>query len=138
MIKAVIFDMDGVIIDSEPIESLAWEKILVKYKRKPIFNRSGLIHEVGEPDFKNIIDRHGLLNEDLESIRAKKRGLFEELIINSPLTSGTMKLLKKLKKAKLKVALASSRNERHVGVIINKFSLGKEFDSIKSQKKTFS
>jgi HAD superfamily hydrolase (TIGR01509 family) len=122
--------MDGVIVDSEPIESLAWEKVLAEYKRKPVFNSSGLVHEVGEASFSDIIERHNLLGEDLEVIRVKKRGFFEDLIKNFLPIPGTKELVKELKKQKLKLAIASSRNERQVKLIIKQLGLENKFNVV--------
>lgn len=127
-LKAVIFDMDGVIIDSEPIESLAWEKVIIEYKRKPIFNKAGLIHEVGAESFEDIVTSHNLMGEDLELIRTKKRAIFEELIINFSPMKGIVKLLNSLKKQKIKLAVASTRNERHVKMIIGHLGLDTLFN----------
>jgi HAD superfamily hydrolase (TIGR01509 family) len=130
-VKAVIFDMDGVIVDSEPIESLAWEKILIEYKKKPIYLHSGLIHQVGAADFNEIISRHDLSGENIEEIRIKKRGFFEEIILkDGTLLTGVTALLKKLKKEKIKLAVASSRNERQVKIVIDRLELTKYFGAI--------
>jgi len=123
MMKAVIFDMDGVIVDSEPIESLAWEKVLAEYGIKPIFNSNGLIHEVGATNFNDIMDRHNIKQENFDEIRIKKRAIFEELIINFSPIKGIVKLLNNLKKQKIKLAVASTRNERHVKMIIGHLGL---------------
>jgi HAD superfamily hydrolase (TIGR01509 family) len=130
-VKAVIFDMDGVIIDSEPIESLAWEKVLAEYKRKPIFNSSGLIHEVGQGSQDDIVSKHNLSGEDLNVIRIKKRAFFEELIIKDLSSmSGMESLLEKIKIEKIKLAVASTRNERQVKLIINRLGFEKHFSVI--------
>ena len=63
-LKAVIFDMDGVIIDSEPIESLAWEKILLEYGKKPIISEWGLIHKVGTKSIPYVLEKHGLIEKE--------------------------------------------------------------------------
>lgn len=47
MIKAVIFDMDGVIVNSEPLQSLSWEILLPEKGITPILTNTGLIHEIG-------------------------------------------------------------------------------------------
>ncbi len=129
--KAVIFDMDGVIVDSEPIESLAWEKVLAEYDKKPIFNPWGLIHTVGLPTVRDIIKKHNLPEEDIEIIKVKKRGFYEEQINKgiSPMP-GFVSLLKILKKQKLKVGVASTRNERQVGIVVRKLKFEKEFDEV--------
>ncbi len=131
MIKAVIFDMDGVIVDSEPIESLAWEKILAEYGVKPIFQNWGLIHNPGNVVLKEIIKRHGLAEQDSDFIKTKKRKFFEEIILSgiSPMP-GILPLMQKLKKAKIRIGLASSRNERQVRVVIQELEFDNEFDVI--------
>jgi beta-phosphoglucomutase-like phosphatase (HAD superfamily) len=40
--KAVIFDMDGVIIDSEPYQSQAYETVIREYDKEPFLLMSGL------------------------------------------------------------------------------------------------
>jgi len=47
MIKAVIFDLDGLILDTEIIENQAYEKLLRDYGKTPEYNPNGLIHIIG-------------------------------------------------------------------------------------------
>jgi HAD superfamily hydrolase (TIGR01509 family) len=130
-LKAVIFDMDGVIVDSEPIESLAWEKVLIEYKRKPIYTKAGLIHEVGAASYKDIMTRHNLLEEDTETIKIKKRAIFEELVVKDlTFMPGMESLLDRIKKEEIKLAVASTRNEQQVKLVINKLGLEKLFSVI--------
>jgi HAD superfamily hydrolase (TIGR01509 family) len=130
MIKAVIFDMDGVIIDSEPIESLSWEKILREYGKEPIINEWGLVHPVGTKAFDYVMSKHGLV-EDVEVIRNKKRKIYLELVLKNPnLMPGFLKLLKELTKQKIKIAVASNRYEEHVALIIEKLGVSSSFNAL--------
>lgn len=132
-IRAVIFDMDGVIVDSEPIESLAWEKVLMEYGKKPIFNNTGLIHAVGKNSLEFVMEKHGI-NENPEIIRTKKRKIFGELIVENLVPNpGFLKLFKTLIKRKFKLALASNRFEQHVLLIANKLGIKNSFDAIIGQ-----
>ena len=130
MIKAVIFDMDGVIIDSEPIESLSWEKILLEYGKKPIISEWGLIHKVGTKSIDFVLEKHGLI-ENEEIIRNKKRKLFIDLVLkNLILMPGFMQLFKQLKKQKLKIAVASNRYEEHVLLIMEKLGIKNSLSAV--------
>lgn len=47
MNKAVIFDMDGVMIDTELLQSKSWEFILKEHGIEPILEETGVIHTIG-------------------------------------------------------------------------------------------
>lgn len=130
MIKAVIFDMDGVIIDSEPIESLSWEKILIGYGKKPIISEWGLVHKVGTKSIDFVLGKHGLIEKE-EIIRDKKRKIFIDLVLrNLILMPGFLELFKRFKKEKLKIAVASNRHEEHVLLIMDKLGIKTSLDAI--------
>jgi HAD superfamily hydrolase (TIGR01509 family) len=130
-IKAVIFDMDGVIVDSEPIESLAWERVLAEYGVKPIFNSWGLIHSPGAPTIDYVIEKHKLINHDIDTIKIKKRMFFEEIVLAGVSSlPGVATLIKKFKKAKIKIGLASSRNESQVKITIRELGFAGKFEQV--------
>ena len=129
-LKAVIFDMDGVIIDSEPIESSAWKKVLKEYGKTPILNDNGLIHIVGKTSLEWVMERHGL-NEDPEIVRARKRKIFGELVVKNLVSKpGFTKLFNALKKSKFKLALASNRFDQHIFLIADKLKIRTSFKAI--------
>lgn len=132
MIKAVIFDMDGVIVDSEPIESLAWKNLLTEYGKIPEYNEEGLIHYVGLSDsgFDMLIEKYKL-EGDVQELKTKKREYFKNLVIaNLKLMPNFLKLIRTLRKNKLKIALASNRIEELIEVILKKFDIKRYFDVI--------
>lgn len=131
-LKAVIFDMDGLIIDSEPTNSLSWEILLKKYGKKPVYNKHGLIHTVGlsgDEGYLQLIQKYRL-REDLEILRELRRKIFEDIIEKINLMPGFSNLIKVIKKEGFKTALASNRNIKHVILIAEKLGVKNFFDVI--------
>ncbi len=130
MIKAVIFDMDGVIVDSEPIESLALEKMLREYGKTPMLNETGLAHIPGVTSdryWESLMEKYNF-KENVTVLRERKREIFVEIIQGGiyPIT-GTLELIKKLKN---KIAVASSRFLKHVFLILELLEIKKYFNVV--------
>lgn len=131
MIKAVIFDMDGVIVDSMPMHLKIWKNIFEKRKIKfsiKIFEKYNgtSTYEIG----KDLIEKYSL-NETPEDIMDEKLFYEEKFKDNEiKLFKEAIPTLKKLKKKGYKIALATGSKKHMVDFLLKKFDFGKYFDAI--------
>jgi HAD superfamily hydrolase (TIGR01509 family) len=128
-VKAVIFDMDGLIVDTEIIESIALSKVIEGYGKTPQILETGLVHIVGgaEKTYIELMERHEI-TETFEIFSSKKRDIFTKLL-EKRLTpfEGLLPLITLLKKNKIKIALASNRFEEHIYIILKNLGVNDHF-----------
>jgi beta-phosphoglucomutase family hydrolase len=141
MLKAVIFDMDGVVIDSNPFHKQAWEKFLAK-KGIPLhedtFNRV-ISGTPGDRPIRTILGGE-ITDEQVEVFVNEIDAGYRESIRNSvelvPL-AGLRELLGNLKKSGILIALATSAPDENIDLVLSGLELNDFFNVIigKSQVK---
>lgn len=134
MIKAVIFDMDGLIVDSEPIQSKGFELLLREYNKKPIYHANGLIQIVGIPDNSVQMKIKYNIDEKIEIIKQKRQRFYQKVLKSKVIKSmpGLNYLLKFLKQNNFKIAVATSSFFEDINVIFSKLKLFPYFDVLVS------
>jgi HAD superfamily hydrolase (TIGR01509 family) len=129
MIKAVIFDMDGVIVNSIPLHFQVWKEVAEKFG---FVTNQDLFDEVNGMDTisiaKYVVEKYNL-DIDPEKIWVEKRKIAGDRLEHGvDLFEGVEKTLKKLKRLDYKIGLATSTPRDHQKVTLGKyFSL---FDKI--------
>lgn len=130
MLKAVIFDMDGVIVDSEPLHHRAYQNL---------FNEVGI--EVSDGLYESFTGKATLpicqtlkqvfnLNESAEALVAIKRKHFKYLFDNDnsfKLIDGVLELIQDYHENGLKLVLASSASMPNINRIFERFGLDPYF-----------
>lgn len=109
-IKAAIFDVDGVLLDTVPYHFKAWKKLFEEQGIKFTFN-DYLLKVNGLPritGIKNIIKSKNL--NLLEHLANQKQKYFTEFVLNKPPQplEGALELINELFKKNIKLAAASS------------------------------
>ena len=130
MLKAVIFDMDGVIIDSEPMHNKAYHDMFdevgidVTDELYESFTGQSTINIC-----KHLCDHFGLLEtpEDLVAIKRKHYKRFFESNSELALIDGVFDLIKDYYTNGLKLVLASSASMTSIKQIFNRFDLNQYF-----------
>ena len=121
--KAIIFDMDGVIIDSEPLH-FKIEKELIRELGVEITNEE---HNsfVGTTEYHmfSIIKEKYQIEFPIEEMIEKKKEMFIENLDQVPLVENFKAFLLTMHKAGYPMALASSNNKRVIGAVAEKFDL---------------
>lgn len=132
--KAVIFDMDGVIVDSNPIHLEAENMVLKKYGIS--LSYSEMLKKYNGTTtkfmFEDLIKTYNLNANAEEMCREKTKLIFELCSKYVPATKGIINLIKNLKEHKFKIALASSSDKEIISLILAKLEIKPFFDSIVS------
>jgi HAD superfamily hydrolase (TIGR01509 family) len=135
MIRTVIFDMDGVIVDTEPVHHYAYNQ---QFKQLGITISPELYASFTGNSTKNIFERlkeHFDLEQEVAALVATKRQLFNDAFDNKEdlyLLDGVEELIKELHGKGMQLVLASSSAHVTIQRIFNRFKLHQYFSHIVS------
>ncbi|HCB22943.1 TPA: hypothetical protein DEP06_03965 [Candidatus Daviesbacteria bacterium] len=134
MIKAVIYDFDDTMVDSDSLHIESWEANLKehyidiagfkKWRAENLMGRSST------ENAKSIVKRYGI-NIDPEIFYKRKVEIFMKIAVDKlKLLPGLVKSLKLFKKEGLRLAISTGSPKKYVDAVLKKYGLTKYFDVI--------
>jgi HAD superfamily hydrolase (TIGR01509 family) len=133
MIKALIFDFDGLILDTESPEFQAWREVFAANGHEL---RPDLWADlIGRP--RTYFDMYAYFKElngpltDLEALRKDRRARVIELVLGQPVLPGVREYLREARRLGLKIGLASSSGGDYVRGHLKRLELFDYFDATK-------
>ena len=137
MINTIFFDLDGVIVDSEPIHAKAKRMILDSYSIE--YPDSIFDDFIGQPDevfFKYVYENLDKQKNPYKLLLQEKNEQFFELIPEMKLVEGFTSFINEIKKRNINTALVSSTSTYTFGLIDKHFHLAGLFDLLITEKDT--
>lgn len=134
MIKAFIFDLDGVITDTAKFHFIAWQKLAQRLGFDIDHEFNEKLKGVGRMDSLNLILQHGgisLTEAEKEHEAARKNDEYVELIVDmnaSDLLPGAREALESIRAAGLKIGLASA--SKNAPAILARLGISDLFDTV--------
>lgn len=126
MLEVVIFDLDGLLIDSEPLQYQAYREAFSKHGISLSLNDWPSWHNL-EASAARWIAAHNL-QVDPEEIRSEKKILYEKLIKDElTLKPGASRLVEDLSE-KYRLCVASGSRPESIEACLNRFSLKPHFE----------
>lgn len=140
MIKACIFDLDGVIVDTAKYHFIAWRRMANELGYDFDEEQNEGLKGVGRMESLDLILEWGGIEKSQEeklALAEKKNGWYRELLIEmnpSEIIDGILPFMDDLKENKIGIALGSA--SKNAMTILNKLDLVQRFDIIIDGTKT--
>lgn len=135
MVKTVIFDMDGVIVDTEPVHHYAYHQ---HFKKLNIEVSDDLYNTLTGNSTRNVFQKLKAqfnLKEEVEELIQTKRSIFNDAFDTKEdlfLIDGVEDLIKNLHKSGIQLIVASSASKVTINRVFNRFKLHQYFTHIVS------
>jgi len=130
-IKGIIFDCDGLLVDTETPDFLAWQEVFTAYGVS--LSLDVWQHGIGST---TMLDAYQMLEQqtgkpvDKASIRAVRRQRCQQLVMEQTLLPGVLATIEQAHRMKLKLAVASSSSFQWVSWCLESFQLTSYFDPV--------
>ncbi|MBU0700205.1 HAD-IA family hydrolase [bacterium] len=134
MIKAVIFDMDGLMVDTETVYFIALQQIAQKRgKDFPMALKRAMIGKQGVISM-DIFKEYLVLNETAEDLLVEREDVYGGILNKTELVplDGLPELLLLIDTMGIPAAIASSSAEQWIRLVINKLGISDRFKAIVS------
>ena len=131
MIKGVIFDMDGTIVDSLPYHYRAWETFFEENKVENFSEKLKDYKGGGTLDLMTAVYGDKYSRKELKIMTDDKEIIFRKIYKNNVLPiKGFMEIFELIKSKKILVGLASNAIRKNVKMILSELKIYEKFDSI--------
>ena len=130
LMKAVIFDLDGVLVDSEPAQSRASRDLFARYGKKYTKRHEQEFLGVRVREEIAILKRRWKLTPTIEVLMAQRRQILGRLISQVELMSGAAELLQWLAEINLPLGLGTSSEAEYVKRILENLGIKNYFKVI--------
>lgn len=134
MIKAILFDMDGVLLDSEWIYLHSLKKLLKKMNIDADINELAVVVGMKMDAISTYLIQHYPIPYSIKELSEYQDAAFDEEVLTSKLEpmTGLLAFLKLLKQKELKIALASSSEKTWITQVLDALKINEYFDLIVS------
>ncbi len=129
-LRAVLFDHDGTLVDSEPIHYQLWTQVLDRYgvtMSEEVFNSVC----AGMPTLANAIDlvKRYDLPVQAENLAEEKHTITKEFLAENayPLMPGVQEAIQALLEQGLTLAIVTGANQHSVGATVRTYSFDRHF-----------
>ena len=132
-VKALIFDFDGLILDTETPDVHAWENIYAEYGIPfPLDSWAQIIGGTGASIFDAAVHLQSLLSDpvDLDMLKSRQNDISHSLVAQQSVLPGVMDYLQDAKRMGLKLAIASSSPHSWVDAHARRLGVFDYFDKI--------